>query len=63
MIYDVAYRIYETAGCVSSASEYGCGVYANALENVCQIKRHVKKLLMCTRCVYKVPFLMLRNSN
>ena len=32
--YDVAYRIYETAGPVMSASEYGCGVYANTLKNV-----------------------------
>ena len=32
--YDVAYRIYETAGRIESASEYGRDVYANALENV-----------------------------
>ena len=28
------YGIYETAGRVASASEYGCDVYANSLENV-----------------------------
>ena len=31
---DVAYGIYETADCISSASEYGCDVYTNALEKV-----------------------------
>ena len=31
---DVAYRIYDTYGRVTSASKYGCDVYANSLENV-----------------------------
>ena len=26
------YGIYETAGCIASASDYGCGMYANTLE-------------------------------
>ena len=30
--YDVLHGIYETSGHISSASEYGCGVYANALD-------------------------------
>ena len=32
--YDVAYKIYETADRIASASEYGSDVYANTLENV-----------------------------
>ena len=31
---DVAYRIYNNSGLVSSVSEYGCDVYADAQENV-----------------------------
>ena len=29
---DIVYRMYENSGHVASAYEYGCGVYANALE-------------------------------
>ena len=29
-----AYGMYETTGCVASASEYGHDVYANSLENI-----------------------------
>ena len=41
---DVAYIIYDTDSCAASASEYGRDVYANELEKVCQIQRHVKKI-------------------
>ena len=41
---DVLHRIYDTSGHNMSASEYLCDDYTNALENVFQIKCHVKKL-------------------
>ena len=61
--YVVEYGIYNTAGWIASASEYGLDVYAKALDFFRQIKRHVKKKIPCTRYVNEVPFLMLWDHN
>ena len=36
---DTAYGIYDTSGCVKSASEYGRDMYAKTLENVSSDKK------------------------
>ena len=41
---DVTYGVYVTARRIAIASEYGCDVYANALENFRQIQ-HLMKIL------------------
>ena len=52
------YGIYETAGHMVSASEYGGEVYADAIDFF-QIQLHVKKIFFCTWYVDEVPFIML----
>ena len=41
---DVAYRIYNSASHIASASEYRRDVYSNALENILSNKTSCKKL-------------------
>ena len=38
--------MYDTAGCIAIASEYGCGVYANVIENI-SFKKYHMKILSC----------------
>ena len=44
---DVAYGMYNTADCVASASEYGFGVYANALEKVLSNTNSCEETIFC----------------
>ena len=53
---DVAYGIYETDGRIAIASEYGRDVYANAVEYIFQIKRHVKKHSECVLAYMSCPY-------
>ena len=41
---DLAQGVYVTDGCIVIASEYGCGVYANALELFHKKQHHMKVL-------------------
>ena len=59
---DVAYRIYNTYGCITSASEYLRDMYDNALEKRFKYNVMRQNYFKCTRYVDEVPFLMLCNS-
>ena len=49
---DAAYGMYDTDILVDIASEYGCGVYAEALKNSHQ-KQHCTKIRSCVCVVRK----------
>ena len=44
---NVAYGMYKTYGCVGSASEYGCGMFANALENIVKNTTSYEETIFC----------------
>ena len=44
---DVAYGIYDISGCFMSASEYGCGVYYNAIDNVFSNTMSCEETIFC----------------
>ena len=44
---DVAYGIYETAGCMEISSEYGHDMYANTLENIFSNTTSCEETIFC----------------
>ena len=44
---DVAYGIYDISDCVMSASEYGCDVYYNAIDNVFSNTMSCEETIFC----------------
>ena len=60
---DVAYVMYDTAGCISIASEYGRGVYTKLQNKIIKNNIAHRYDLAFVWYVKKISFLMLCNSN